>query len=220
MKSFRFRFFLCMAAMLFVASACSLGPVIEFRGIPIKGDLEPFVQKMSEIGYAKRSVDSDKAWMSGSFLDLDCDVMILCHNKKNVSSVSVFCPVGGYCLPGREWTRIGNAIESYLAMSKKLTESLGTPSEQEMDFCAGFKDDGVPVVPGDKEMAKAFIDGKAALNRTWYKDNGGITISFDYIKKLAGETVNGFYVEVAYWNGDNVKKIYRKSGGGASTPEI
>lgn len=114
---------LTLVFVLMAMIAFAQGEHMTFKGIPMQGTLNAFVQKLKGKGFTYMEASKDGALLRGKFATYDDCLVCVYTEKNNVSSVAVV-------FPGEEtWNAITG---SYYSLKGMLTEKYGTPETVEM----------------------------------------------------------------------------------------
>ena len=92
---------------------------MDFRGVPLDGDLNSFIGKMKELGYTLNKLDGDVAIMKGKFTGEDVDLYISATPK-----TKTVCKVNLYFSEKSSWNSLKSQYEEYKELfSKKYGEN-------------------------------------------------------------------------------------------------
>lgn len=151
-------FTLAFALMAMVTFA--QGDHMTFKGIPMQGPLNAFVQKLKGKGFTLMNTKNEGAALKGKFATYDDCVILVDTEKGNVSSVGVVFP---------EQDTWGAIITRYYSLKDMLTEKYGTPISVEV-FSNGD--------PGsDFSRFHAILDDECTYGSEFRTKNGSITLS-------------------------------------------
>lgn len=156
MRKLLFTFAFALMAMATFAQ----GDHMTFKGIPMQGPLNAFVQKLKSKGFTLVKTEQGAAALKGKFATFN-DCLVLVHaEKNNVSSVAVLLPVQ------KTWNGITNR---YYTLVDMLTEKYGTPETIEE-----FSDRD----PGDDfSRFHAILNDECKYASKFKTQNGSIIIS-------------------------------------------
>lgn len=163
-----------MKKILFLLSMlpmmCFAQEHIDFKGIPLEGDLDSYVSKMKEAGYNFiKIVDGDIALMEGKFTGKDAQIYISATPKtKTVCRVFVFLE------KHTSWTSLKNEYFKYKDLYK---QKYGEDSES-FEF---FKD---PYYEGDGYELQAVGLDKCNYATFYNTDKGTIAIEIASTKAI------------------------------------
>ena len=143
-----------------------------FKGVPIDGTVNSFVQKMKQKGFAIKANDGQTAIMKGAFAGYkNCEVYIFRGPEKDL----VF-RVGVVFDSNTNWELLSS---KYFSLKQMLTKKYG-----ESDYCVEEFDDSYQ--PQDDMMKMFFVKQDKCKYETGYAADGGeitlriIHISADY----------------------------------------
>ena len=108
--------------MPFCLLAQTESPHLSFKGVPIDGTLDEYVQKMKQKGLAYLGTDNGIAILTGEFASYKgCVIGVATLQQKDlVSKITVIFP---YC---ETWTSL---INNYYSIKEMLKEKYGEPAE-------------------------------------------------------------------------------------------
>lgn len=164
---------------------------LKFKGVPIDGSLNTFVDRMRRSGFKSRTYSSGRATLAGDFADFrNCIVVVETLSGKNlVSKVSVHFPCR------EKWV---NLEQDYKHLKSLLTEKYGKPSS-----CAErFKPDeilGYPKSDSDKHFA--ISDDRCNYTTTFKRDNGTIVL------KIKSTNYSDCFVALSYEDKENSNAV-------------
>lgn len=169
---------ICVVAVLFAYAEGHM----TFKGIEIDGDLESFIAKLEQQGFAKKSIGEDFAIMAGNFTAEDVQLVI--HTtpvSKIVYSVSViYKPTDSW--PSQE--------AHYRNLASTLKKKYGEPIDEIWDV-------------NELTPRSSLGDGYSTARIQYRHADGGISISI--VKTLH----NNVSTRISYWDKDNNAK-YRE----------
>ena len=131
-------FFLFFAIMTFLASFAQLDSThLTFKGVPIDGTLDEFVQKMNQKGFTTQDLQDGKAILKGDFAGYkDCSVGVSTLKDKDlVCKILVVFP------DFKTWSGLE---ENYFSLKEMLSEKYGKPISalEKYDSYSEPRDDG------------------------------------------------------------------------------
>ena len=181
----KFLFTLAFALMVMVTFAQD--EHMTFKGIPLQGSLNAFVQKLKGKGFTPMETTTEDATLIGKFASYDDCFVFVYAEKGNVSSVMVMFP------EQKTWNAITNRYYSLVGM---LTEKYGTPETVER-----FSD-GEP--GSDYLRFHALLNGECIYISKFKTQNGSIKIA------MIGTDYNAASVTIKY-SDDKNEEAERKS---------
>lgn len=135
---------------------------LEFRGIPIDGNVNAFVAKLENLGYNLIEKEKDGAFLSGLFTGKEATIAVL--GTKKSSTVCMVCVQ----LP-KNSTWYG-AKSEYLYYKELFTQKYGEPSRHREDFDRPYYED-------DGYELSALSRGKCHYTSLFVVENGTIMIT-------------------------------------------
>ena len=154
----KFLFTLAFALMAMVTFA--QGEHMTFKGIPMQGPLNTFVQKLKDKGFILVESTKESAILNGKFATYDNCYVYVYTEKNNVSSVAVMFP------EQKTWNAITNR---YYSLKEMLTEKYGTPKTLER-----FSD----MEPGSDVLRfYAILNDECKYQSTFETKNGSMILS-------------------------------------------
>ena len=163
-------------------------PHLSFKGVPIDGTLNEYVQKMKQKGFTYLGTEDGMALLKGDFASYrGCMVGVATLKQKDlVSRITVIFP---QC---ETWTALSN---NYFTLKDMLTEKYGKPANEVEEF-QGYepRDDGSKII-----YAKM---GKCKYITVFDTPIGEIDLSIDY------SNLTKCFVRLSYYdrvNGDVVR---------------
>ena len=118
------KFFIILFATLIAlaSSAQTASPHLSFKGVPIDGTLNEYVQKMKQKGFDYLGAEDGIAILSGDFAAYKgCTIGVSTLKKKDlVSKITVIFP------DCKTWTALSN---NYYTLKEMLTEKYGEPAD-------------------------------------------------------------------------------------------
>lgn len=167
-------FTLAFAFMAMVTFA--QGDHMTFKGIPMQGPLNAFVQKLKGKGYTLVKTEQGAAALKGKFATYNDCLVIVYAEKGNVSSVAVMFP------EQRTWNSITNRYYSLVDM---LTEKYGTPETIEE-----FSDRE----PGDDYLRfHAILNDECTYASKFKTQNGGVILTMAKVNYNTASVVINYY---------------------------
>lgn len=159
MRKLLFTFVFAIMAMTTFAQ----GDHMTFKGIPMQGPLNAFVQKLKGKGFTYVETYRGYAFLKGKFASYDnCRVMVGPENN-NVSFVRVEFP--------DEWRGWKSLASTYYSLKNILTEKYGTPKTIER-FSNGD--------PGDDiSRVQAILKGECIYKSEFKTKKGNINLFID-----------------------------------------
>lgn len=184
------RFFIALLVTLMSVAtfAQTESPHLSFKGVPIDGTLNEYIQKMKQKGFDYIGQEGGLAVLTGDFAAYNgCTIGVSTLNQKDlVSSIAVFFP---YC---STWASLSN---NYYSLKEMLTEKYGKP----VDVIEEFQGNHEPTDDGSRMYAVKFDRCKYVTifetpkgNITLNIAHNGITdcfVSLVYLDKINGELV-------------------------------
>ena len=181
-----------MLFLLFVSmiSVQAQNEHLSFKGVPINGTLNHYVQQMRQKGFTLIKTGKSEAILRGDFAGIkDCEVGVYTLDAMDlVSNIGVIFP------SQITWARLE---EDYQSLKRNLTTKYGRPSEIVEKFDDKYVDD-------DNDRMYALKFDKCHYYSIWTTDLGDIELSLqrdEYMK---------CYVFLKYYdrlNGEAVHKI-------------
>ena len=162
-----------------------------FRGIPVDGALERFVEEMESVGYEKLYRYNGSVLMRGFFAGYDdCLVEVNSYSIDGTDLVyRVSVKLGG----GDEWDLLEGI---YMNLKGLLSKKYGYPYSQTEDFY----DDAL--VTGSQKFA-SLVEGCCDYRSEWRVDEGSVVMVIDYVEDIGGLVVLGYFDKV---NGEIVER--------------
>lgn len=180
---------LMVALTTLTSFAQTESPHLSFKGVPINGTLNEYVQKMKQKGFAYLGTEEGVAFLKGDFAAYKgCMVGVSTLKQKDlVSKITVI-------FPQREtWGALSN---NYFSLKEMLTEKYGKPADEIEEFQSYSepRDDG-------SKMTNVQL-GRCKYVTVFETPKGEIDLSFDHAN------VTECFVRLSYFdkiNGDAVK---------------
>lgn len=185
----RFVFSLCLLFSLFtVASAQQASEHMTFKGIPINGTLNSFVNKLKLKGYNYIDTDNGIALLSGDFASYKrCTIGVVSSKEKDlVIKVAVIFPSYN-C-----WAPIEN---NYLTLKEMLTKKYGEPSECIETFQAHSQ-------PDDDNTKMGYLGLNQCKYLTVFETKNGTIVL-----ELANKGYTEGNVILSYYDAENQKTV-------------
>lgn len=134
-----------------------------FKGVPIDGTVNSFVQKMKQKGFTTVTNDGQTAMMKGTFAGYkNCSLHILRTTEKDL-----VYRVGVFFEPDETWEFLSS---KYFSLKQMLTKKYGKPSYCVEEFDA-------PYQPEDDKMKMFYVEQDKCKYGTEYEtDEGTITL--------------------------------------------
>lgn len=122
--------FLCVCIMAVFALAAIAQESVEhmrFKGVPIEGTLEEFVEKLKQTGLKLVSIDSERATLKGDFAGYsDCIIGVsIYETTKEIGVISVFFP------SSEKWSSLET---TYNNLKVRLKKKYGNPIKVVEEF--------------------------------------------------------------------------------------
>lgn len=187
MKKFIFSLLVSLMTMPLLAQTES--PHLSFKGVPIDGTLNEYVQKMKQKGFTYLGTEEGVAFLKGDFASYKgCMVGVSTLKQKDlVSKITVI-------FPQREtWASLSN---NYYTLKDMLTEKYGKPADEIEEFQSYSepRDDG-------SKMTNVQL-GKCKYITVFETPKGEIDLSIDH------SNITECFVRLSYFdkiNGDVVR---------------
>jgi hypothetical protein len=143
---------------------------MEFRGIPIDGNVSDFVSKMKGIGYTLDEVDGDITIMNGKFTGKDASIYIISSPK-----TKIVCRVTVYFEKQTSWSSIKSLYENY----KELLEQKYKVKPKAYEY---FKK---PYEEGDGYEMQAVRLDKCVFSSFYETPQGYIALSISKTERIS-----------------------------------
>ena len=137
---------------------------MEFRGIPIDGDVTSFVSKMKDLGYKLDEVDGDVTIMSGKFTGKDAHLYIVSSPKTKIA-----CKVMIFFEKQTSWSSLKSMYDDY----KELLEQKYNIKPSSYEY---FRK---PYKAGDGYEMQALRLDKCVYNSFYETPQGYIALSIE-----------------------------------------
>lgn len=158
-----------------------------FKGVPIDGTVNSFVQKMKQKGFTAVTNDGQTAMMNGAFAGYkNCNVGIYRAIEKDlVFRVAVFFETE------KQWSMLER---TYFALKEMLTKKYGKPSFciEEFDSYSQPKDDMIKMLYAEQDKCK--------YGTEYETDEGSIVLNIAHVKV---EYKDFCYVTLIYTDNTN-----------------
>jgi hypothetical protein len=183
-------FIILFATLIALASSAqTASPHLSFKGVPIDGTLNEYVQKMKQKGFDYLGTEDGIAILSGDFAAYKgCTVGVATLKQKDlVSRITVIFP---NC---ETWTALSN---NYYSLKEMLTEKYGEPA----DFIEKFQGYSEPRDDNDR-MHEVTMD-RCKYVTTFETSRGSIQLSIGH------DSMTSCYVLLSYFdkiNGDVIR---------------
>lgn len=180
---------LIVALIALTSFAQTESPHLLFKGVPIDGTLNEYVQKMKQKGFDYLGTEDGIAILSGDFAAYKgCTVGVATLRQKDlVSKITVIFP---NC---ETWAALSN---NYYSLKEMLTEKYGDPA----DVIEKFQGDFEP--RDDKDRKYEVIMDRCKYVTTFETPKGSIQLSIGH------DSVTSCYVLLSYFdkiNGDVIR---------------
>lgn len=141
---------------------------LTFKGVPIDGTLQSFVQKMKEAGFQYEATENGSTILSGDFAGYKgCYVVVYTlQNKDLVSKIIAIFP---------EKDTWSDLVANYENLKDMLTEKYGAPSDQIERFNTTVYDDW--------DRIHAICDGEADWFSVFSTELGNLYLTFSKAPK-------------------------------------
>ena len=186
-------FIILFATLIALASSAqTASPHLSFKGVPIDGTLNEYVQKMKQKGFDYLGTEDGIAILSGDFAAYKgCTVGVATLKQKDlVSRITVIFP---NC---ETWTALSN---NYYSLKEMLTEKYGEPA----DFIEKFQGYSEPRDDNDR-MYEVMFD-RCKYVTVFNTPKGSIQLSIDH------NSVMSCYVILSYFDKTNGEIIRAKA---------
>lgn len=178
-------FSLMLCVMMFTSAfAQSESEHFTFKGVPIDGSLNSFVEKMKQKGYTYLTPMDDTALMKGAFAGYsDCSIYVISTKQNNlVYMVGVSFP------ESHSWS---NLSSNYFSLKKMLTTKYGEPSDCTETFNAYSQ-------PNDDQTKLLYAKTNRCKYRTIFTTSKGvISLTISCVKT---DSSNYSYVQLSYFD--------------------
>ena len=181
---------LCFALFAFVLFAQEESPHLKFKGVPIDGSLNEYVQKMKLAGFTYLGVEDGIALLKGDFAGYkNCTVGVSTLKQKDLVSkiVVIFSDY-------ETWAPLSN---NYYSLKEMLSEKYGKATDVIEKF-QGYSE------PRDDQsrMVKVWSD-QCTFITTFETPKGEIQLSIVHSKSLSGTVILSYIDKI---NGDIIRK--------------
>ncbi len=135
---------------------------LKFKGIPLEGPLDSFVQKLKDQGYEYIGAQDGNAVFTGTFAGMDnCIICVTCMGLDyRVTGAYVVSP---------EKNNWNDLISEYTVLKKLLSDKYGAPS----DCIERFSD----YEPSDMMKILSIREGSCSYQTSFEIDNGSIGLT-------------------------------------------
>lgn len=160
-----------------------------FKGIPINGTLESFIEKMQEKDFTLINKNNSSAMMEGTFAGYnDCKIFINPSIiTKQITNILVIFP------PNRTWTFTNYTYEH---LKQMLTKKYGEPSLCNEKFLTNTQP------TNDEEKFKALTKQKCFYTTFFNTELGFINLEISYDDAI-GAFTKLIYIDSANFSGEN-----------------
>ena len=165
-----------------------------FKGVPIDGTLNDYVNKMKKSGFDHIATEDGVAILTGDFAGYkDCTIGVVTLKPRNlVSKITVIFPYIN------TWS---NLASNYYFLQELLTEKYGEPSEVLEKFDTYSKPED------DEDRMYAVKMDNCKYYTTYETDKGRIQLTIDH------ESVVSCFVRLSYYDKVNGKILREKAKG-------
>lgn len=147
---------------------------LKFKGVPIDGTLENFVNRMRRKGFKKEEMEDGTAVLSGDFADFkECTVYVeTLENKDLVSRIGVAFP------PQEQWEYL---YGDYKHLKELLTEKYGKPSSCVEKFQKSYG-----IGPNDDNDRMHYVKFDKCKYETHFNtDKGEVVLAIEHNESLS-----------------------------------
>ena len=157
------KFFLILVFLMFNLSTYAQSH-IEFKGIPLTGHIDGFMQKMQNEGFLLvEKYDKSVVWYKGKFAGLDADIVVF--TTPSTQTVYEVC----VCSEHDSWYDLK---KSYFDYKKMYENKYGKPFAEKETFHS-------PYCEGDGYELTALRDNKCEYSSSYELNGGIVTVSLE-----------------------------------------
>ncbi len=189
MKPMRKKFVLLLLSFFSFCVQAQTTEHLKFKGVPIDGTLETFIEQLKTTGFKLSSSQNGTAFFTGDFAGIkDCKVGVSVLSQKNlVYKISVMLPYRSI------WLGLHG---DYVNLKSMLIEKYGKPTNETENFQGGNSS-----LDDNSKMHLVKFDG-CDYNAVWETKNGSIQISISHNDLLQCFVKIGYFDKV---NGEIIK---------------
>ncbi len=181
--------FLCVVALLLGICSLSAQEVehLKFKGVPIDGTLEEFVERLEDVGFARITVSEGVGLLSGSFAGKHGCLLVtsLLKDRNLIHGVTVLFP------EKETWSSL---LFEYDELKLMLTQKYGDPVAVE----EYFNDDYVArEETSDFLKLHALREGECSYRAKFEVPQGIIGLTLSHVE------IVGYCVALSYLDGEN-----------------